>query len=235
MKKYLGLLSLLVSFVLQSQIKINYTIKSHVETYQLTLKIDVVNLTDDNYLLPFDVNGFKGYYDSEYCGVYNEKDYPYNFFAPTIMINRDYDQNYLYPESSRGHSDRESKENIKTLQVVADKEFHKINKWKKKHHFNSYEHAFKNYYITNNLLILKPHEKYSYEISVDLSNLFRTNTSFLYDAYFLEFSRYNLGLHLCITDDAYQWLTKEQKKKFEKYKFFLGTIKSNSISFEAYK
>lgn len=235
MKKYFGVIGLLVAIMLHSQLKINYVIKYQKETYQLKLKIDITNLTNDYYVLPFDTTGFKGYYENEYCGLYNEKDYPYKFFAPVIMISKEGSQNYIYPESSRGHYKNDSKEATKELEEVANKELAEVSKLQKKYHFKSYEDALKNYYITKNMLLLKPNEKYTYVTYLDLGSISRTNTSVLYDYYFLEFSKYILSLHLCITDDAYNWLTIKQKKKLNKYKFFTGTIKSNSLSFEAYK
>lgn len=236
MKKYIIFIGLLIVITIHSQVKINYTIESHIETYQLKLKIDITNSTNNYYILPFDITGFKGFYDTEYCGVYNDKDYPYRFFAPTVMINKEGSQEYIYPASTRGHYDgADSGKIIKEIERNADKEIKDINVLKNKYHFKSYEMAFKNYYITKNLLILNPHEKYSYAIYLDLGAITRTDSSTLYDYYFLEFSKYNLSLHLCITDDAYDWLTIKQKKKLSKYKFFTGTIKSNSFLFEAYK
>lgn len=236
MKIYITLISLLITVSLHSQIGINYIIKSQVETYRLNLKIEVINLTNDYYLLPFDVRGFKGFYDSEYCGVYNDKDYPYKFFAPTVMLKKEGEEDYIYPGSSRGHYNGEgSEKGIKELEKKANRELNEITKLKNKYSFKSYEDALKNYYITKNILLLKPHEKYSYEISLDLGTITRTNTSVLYDYYFLEFSKYNLSLDLCITKDAYDWLSVEQKEKLKKYKFFVGTIKSNRFLFKAYK
>ena len=219
-----------------SQIRIDYTVESQVETYRLKLKVNITNLTNDYYLLPFDIKGFKGFYDSEYCGIYNDTDYPYKFFAPIVMIKKEGDEDYIYPVSSMGHYDGEgSEKGIKELEKNAEKEKNEITELKNKYSFNSYGDALKNYYITKNILPLKPHEKYSYEISLDLGGISRTNTSVLYDYYFLEFSKYNLSLHLCITEDAYNWLTVDQKDKFKNYKFFIGTIKSNSFLFKAYK
>ncbi|WP_299178016.1 hypothetical protein [uncultured Chryseobacterium sp.] len=237
MKQFLVLINLYLGILIPSQISMQYIIESHIDNHQLNLKINVINRSSDYYIIPFDKNGFKGYYESEYCGVFDDKNYPYSFFAPTVMLKKENTTGYLFPGSSRGHvpEGEGAEEYMKKIQEIANKELQEIDKWKKKNHYKSYEDALKNRYITKNLLLLKPNEKYSYEIPLYISNITRANTSTLYDYYFLESARYTLELHLCIKEDAYNWLTEHQKKKLKKYKFFTGIIKSNDCSFKAYE
>jgi len=233
MKKYLIFFNILIFNFAFCQISIDYNIESNIETS--LLKINVTNNSNEYYMIPLDINGFKGYYESEYCGTFDDQDYPYKFFAPTIMLKKDTTDAYLIPNSSRGNMPEEVGEYIKDLEMVKNKELKDISGWKKKYHFITEKETIKNYYITKNLLFLKPHEKYTYTVTLDLGNIRRENTSILYDYYFFEFGKYNLALHLCITNDAYNWLTLKQKKKFKKYKFFTGLIKSNTFSVEPLK
>lgn len=235
MKEYIVFIFFFTITMFQSQINIDYSVVSHKENYQL--KINITNTSDDHYLLPFDITGFKAYYEFEYCGDFDDQDYPYKFFAPTVMLKEENTTDYLLPGSSRGHmpEGEGAEQYIKDLQAIASKQLKEIDNWKKKYHLRSYKDALKNYYITKNLLFLKPHEKYSYEIPLDLGTIARTSTSTLYDYYYLKFAKYDLSLHLCITTNAYNWLTKQQKKELRKYKLFKGVIKSNSYRFKAYE
>jgi hypothetical protein len=220
----------------QSQISINYSIVlKTTDAYQL--KINIKNNTDSYYAIPLDIKGFKGYYESEYCGTFDDEEYPYRFFAPTVMLKVENTVDYLFPSSARGHipEGEGAEKYITDLQKIANKELKEIREWKKKNHFKSNKDALQNRYITKNLLLLKPYEKFSYEIPLNLGNISRTNTSVLYDYYSLGFAKYDLSLHLCITENSYNWLTKQQKEKIKKYKLFTGVIKSNSHIFKAYE
>lgn len=237
MTKYIILIFFFISGIFQSQISFDYSVISQTDTYQLKLKIIIKNNTDSLFIVPLDTKGFRGYYESEYCGAFDEEEYPYKFFAPTVMLKEEDNKEYLFPNSSRGHmpEGRGAKKYINDLQKIASKELKDINNWKKKNHFKSNKEALQNRYITKNLLLLKPFEKYSYEILLDLGSIKRTGTSALYDYYSLGFKKYDLSLHLCITNNSYNWLTKQQKQQLKKYKLFTGILKSNSYVFEAYK
>ncbi|KNB61718.1 hypothetical protein AC804_10440 [Chryseobacterium sp. Hurlbut01] len=215
----------------------DYIIESQNELGQLKLKIIVTNKTDKPYLLPIDTSSFKGYYESEYCGIFEDQDYPYKFFAPTVMLKEENKQEYLFPGSSKGHLPEGdgSEEYIKSLINTANKEINEVEKWKKKYDLKNKKDAIKNYYLTKNLLFLKPNEKHVYTIVLELGNINRENASTLYDYYSFEFKKYFLALHLCITNDAYNWLTIKQKKRFKKFIFFTGTIRSNDVLFEPIK
>jgi len=235
MKKYLIFFNILIINFAFCQINIDYTIESDMDRYRL--KINVTNNSNEYYMIPLDMNGFKGYYESEYCGTFDDQNYPYKFFAPTVMLKKDNTDDYLFPNSSHGHmpEGEAAEKYIKVLEKIAKKELKEIDGWKKKHHFITEKETVKNYYITKNLLFLKPNEKYAYTVDLDLGDIRREIKSILYDYYYFESGKYNLALHLCITDDAYNWLTLKQKKKLKKYKFFIGTIKSNSILIEPVK
>lgn len=235
MKKYTLFIIAFAITMFHSQISMEYKIISHTDSYKL--KINITNVSDSYYLLPLDQNGFKAYYESEYCGNFNDQNYPYRFFAPTVMLSEQNTGDYLFPGSSRGHVPEGdgAEQYIQNLNKIASMDLNKIADWKRKYYFKDDKDAFKNFYITKNLLVLKPHEKYYYEISLDLANISRSSTSSLYDYYSLKFANYDLSLNLCITDDAYSWLTNKQKIKLKKYKFYKGIIKSNSIKFKAYE
>lgn len=236
MKKIITFIISFLAIMFHAQITMDYSVVSHIGSFQLQLKINIVNHSPNDYMIPFDKSGFKGYYESEYCGDFEDQDYPYKFFAPTVMLKEENKDDYLFPNSSRGHPPvgEGAEEYIQHLQEIVDNELNAIKDWKKKYSFKSYKSALENYYLTKNLLFLKPGERYTYEILLDLGSIARTSTSVLYDYYFFTFVKYDLSLHLCIKEDSYKWLTKHQKKEFKKYKTFKGIIKSNSYVFKAY-
>ncbi|WP_123905653.1 hypothetical protein [Chryseobacterium sp. ERMR1:04] len=234
MKKIL--LMLCFSTLYNSQIKFHFFVQKKISSGNYLLKLTIINETNDFYALPLDKSGFKAYYLSEYCEERNNIDTSYRYFSPTIMI-KETSKNELLEASSR------------MLDIVDDQRYSYMEKvelnkkerekvifnWMYKNNIDDILSAKRNFYLMNNLLLLKPKENISYNIELDINEILRSDLSTTYDYYILGFNNYSLSLDMCINKNIYLDLTKSQKIKLKKYKLFSGLIKSNYFSFEAYK
>ena len=108
----------------------------------------------------------------------------------------------------------------------------KIKNWKKKYHIKGdYKNIDINWYLYNQLKVLKSKKSITYlknfninEINIDLD----TYPSYYY--YHLDKNiDYPMFLEICIDKKIYDYLTPKQKEEFKGYKLFSGKIQSNEI------
>lgn len=195
------------------------------------MEITISNNTNDYYIVPFDQKGFKAYHSDEVCSNLNNLDYPYSFFAPTLML-KDIVHNSIEESSIRSyHGDILDDKNYQKLKKLEQENKNRIFKWKEKNKFSSQEDAIRNLYLYENLITLKPKEILNIKIELDVYNIRRGDTYF-YDYYILTNNKkYDLSINLCADESIYNYLTEKQKVKFKKYKLFTGQIESNKISY----
>lgn len=236
MKKILFILSLVTSLLYSSQIKFHFFIQKKISTGKYLLKLTLTNTTDYFYALPLDKSGFKAYYASEYCEDPKNTATSYKYFSPAVMI-RETSKNELLEASSRMLDvvDDQVDKYVKKVEHNKESREKMLLSWKYRNSIDNALGVERNYYLISNLLMLKPKESISYSINLDLNEIFRSDMSTIYDYYVLGFNNYSLSLNLCINENIYLDLTKDQKIKLKKYKLFSGLIKSNDFSFDTYK
>jgi len=195
------------------------------------MEITISNNTNDYYIVPFDQKGFKAYHSDEVCSNLNNLDYPYSFFAPTLILKDSIDNNIEESSIRSYHLDVLNNRNSQKLKKIEQENKNRILKWKEKNNFSSKEDAIRNLYLYENLIMLKPREVLNIKIELDVYNLRRGNTYF-YDYYILTNNKkYNLSINLCVDKDIYKYLTGKQGKRFERYKLFSGQIESNVLHY----
>lgn len=197
----------------------------------LKMMVTIINQTNEYYAVPFDKKGFKGYNNEELCSNLNTLDYSHRFFAPALIFKDPQNDSIMESLIGNYHVNRLNDKNTKRIKDEELKEKERILKWKKQNNFASDTDAVRNLYVSENLVLLKPHQKLNIEMEIDVYNIRRGNTYF-YNYYVLtNGKKYNLYVNVCADKNIYNYLTEEQKKSLQKYKLFTGNIKSNSLSY----
>ncbi len=192
--------------------------------------IDITNLTNDYYALPLDKEKFKGYNVDELSNEITSFDHSYNFFAPTLLF-KDTTTNEPLTVLMRSYDIGEDEYLIKKIDKKEIKERRKIAKWKKENNLKSDFEAKRNMFVMDHLIFFAPKQKMRLKIKLDIFDIRRGDT-FFYDYYILnDKTNYDLSIQLTINNNIYNYLTDQQKKGLQKYIFFTGNLKSNSISF----
>ncbi|MFS4430656.1 hypothetical protein [Chryseobacterium sp. S90] len=211
----------------KAQIKINWQLDSQKKIANITL----YNESNENIIIPIDTTSLQPYYSDNYNIIQHEWIDQYPFFGLTINIYDNCEQKnvetYLHSEI-----DLSEFEKIKIKNDSIKKEFNvKIEKWGKKNNVPKSDVKI-NYYIMNNLLLLKPQEKIVFHVPFNLKNITNRDVGPLQGFYVLDNEKENIGyLSISIDKEAYiKYLTKSQRKKLNRYKLFTGSIKSNKIN-----
>jgi hypothetical protein len=208
----------------KAQIKINWQLDSQKKIANITL----YNESNENIIIPIDTTSLQPYYSDNYNIIQHEWIDQYPFFGLTINIYDNFEQKnvetYLHSEI-----DLAEFEKIKIKTDSIKKEFNlKIEKCGKKNNILKAD-AKINYYIMNNLLLIKPQEKIIFHVPFNLKNITNRDVGPLQGFYVLDNEKENIGyLSISIDKEAYlKYLTKSQRKKLNRYKLFTGSIKSN--------
>lgn len=189
------------------------------------------NESNENIIIPIDTTSLQPYYSDNYNIIQHEWIDQYPFFGLTINIYDNFEQKnvetYLHSEL-----DLSDFKKIKIKNDSIKKEFNvKIEKWGKKNNVPKSDVKI-NYYIMNNLLLLKPQEKIVFHVLFNLKNITNRDVGPLQGFYVLDNEKENIGyLSISIDKEAYiKYLTKSQRQKLNRYKLFTGSIKSNKIN-----
>jgi hypothetical protein len=234
MKNLLLILCFGFSALYNAQIKFELSVQEKINIGKYLLKLTIINETNDFYALPLDRSGFKAYYSSEYCEDQNNIDSSYRYLSPSVMLKQASKNEFLEASSRKLEvPDKQLHDYIQRMEIKKKEQEKKLSDWKHKN--NILTNTQRNYYLMNSLLMLKPKESVSYNISLDINEISRSDLSPSYDYYILGFNNYSLSLDICINKDIYLDVTENQKIKLKKYKLFSGLIKSNNFSFNAYK
>lgn len=200
---------------------------------QLKLEVRVVNSianviikndSKENFVFPVDRFHFRPY--EAKCDTFS--DYESEFPSFGVMVNiisadnkrEDYVQGYKYVDNIDS-----IKQDIETKRDELQK---KIKDWGASNDIKDYGLALINYNLNNNLIYLKPYEKISFNIKLDLNNI--TDQELIFYNYILDKTKsYKFYLSLCNYNQINKYLTSSQKIKLKKYKLFTGSIESNKI------
>jgi hypothetical protein len=213
---------LLMPIAFKSQINIDYSIKKIDGTRKHILKINIVNNTDKNYILPIDTTGFRVYYPDEPSS---------NFYYDSadrglgIMPLFKYNKEYIMGESRSHHLQEIDVDNslVSRLDGLKRNNENNLIKWMKKYNINDELSAKKNMYLFKHIIFLKPHQNFSFEKVFDFLGF--NETELYYNMYPLEPERvYEFSLSYHIDKKIYSNLTKEQKISLRGYTFFSGTV-----------
>ncbi|KFF20870.1 hypothetical protein [Chryseobacterium sp. JM1] len=230
MKKLIILILFFSSIISFGQIDIKIVSLEKSSSSRGEMVIDIINLTNDYYALPLDKKKFKGYNSDELGNEITSFDHPYNFFAPVLLF-KDSVANEPLTVLMRSYDVGEDEYLINKINKKDIKERRQIAKWKKENNLQNDFEAKRNMLVMDHLIFLAPKEKMRLKIKLDIFDIRRGDT-FFYDYYLLnDKTNYDLSIQLTIDNNVYNYLTDEQKKKFKKYIFFTGALKSNSISF----
>ncbi|MBW8361002.1 MAG: hypothetical protein K0M56_02305 [Kaistella sp.] len=229
MKNYCTLLGVLLFSTVTAQITHQVTVIKKISHSKFIIKAEFINESDQTYIIPLDTTGLKAYYPDEICGM-DQMEFPYKYFAPAVLLHNQKGENvhanlksYNVPEESMSLLSKEFdslRQQYKT----------RISEWAKKEHISDFKTAEQNFYIMNNLIVLKPGKSFTYEIVLDLYKVNRSELFLNFDSYMLTVnSTFTFRSLLCADKNIYSYLTKKQKKQLKKYKLFKGIIESNRI------
>lgn len=231
MKLVLSITTLFIHVLFFGQIEIKICSLKKVSPDKENITINITNLTNDYYALPFDKKGFKGNNIDEICSDLKDLDYPHRFFALSLMF-KDRIKGEPIESLLRSYHLQNFDENT-INQINSSSNIHKqeVLKWQEKNNLKLELDAERNFYIMNNLLLLAPKEKVTLNLNMNVYEIKRGDTMF-YDYYNLENKKeYDFNVILCADKGIYNYLTDVQKAKLKKYTFFVGKIESNKISY----
>lgn len=231
MKKYF-IIFFLISFYgkLLSQIGLKIEVIDRVKD-NYTLEVRIKNASEDNYILPIDIEKYRLYMPEDICFNIEEVGItPFLGFIPKIIskeqtgflegmvVNKDVLDKKLLRFSNR-KSIVESRKKKKELSL-----------WKRVNHINkSRDWVEINKYLYNNILVLESKQEMVFVRKFNPNKIDEVSESFLY-YYFLEKGKdYQLFFEVCISPSINDYLTLLQKESFKNYKLYTGIIKSNQI------
>ena len=199
---------------------------------EYVFEINLSNNSDYDYIIPIDTANYRYYFPEETCAnFYRLENYP----DLGIIFKIKNEKNEYMDSLLSGFIHLTEEELLAVSKKRKEKErIHreKIKNWKKKYHIKGdYKNIDINWYLYNQLKVLKSKKSITYlknfninEINIDLD----TYPSYYY--YHLDKNiDYPMFLEICIDEKIYNHLTQKQKEEFKNYKFFSGKIQSNEI------
>ena len=199
---------------------------------EYVFEINLSNNSDYDYIIPIDTANYRYYFPEETCAnFYRLENYP----DLGIIFKIKNEKNEYMDSLLSGFIHLTEEELLAVSKKRKEKErIHreKIKNWKKKYHIKGdYKNIDINWYLYNQLKVLKSKKSITYlknfninEINIDLD----TYPSYYY--YHLDKNvDYPMFLEICIDEKIYDHLTQKQKEEFKNYKFFSGKIQSNEI------
>lgn len=218
--KYLIVILTFIFLPLFGQIKLEFYLIDSVA------HVTIYNNSKNNYALPIDQYHFRPY--EKDCDAFSDHEAEFPDFG--LMLNvvdpDDKKEEYVIGYNKTDDSNSLAKE----IQSKRDNLKQMVLTWGKTNNIKDYKLAFMNYRLMNNLIYLKPGEKTSFKIKLNLYNI--TAQELIFYNYILEKSKkYKLYLSLCRGKNVNQYLTSVQKRKLKEYKIYSGTLESNSIQF----
>lgn len=223
--------------IIYSQIKFTASIVKTIDNHTYILKVNLTNQSQENYAIPIDTTGFRAYYSPQIC---SKIDYPDKYFAPVLLFKEEKSDVYIQANSGSYDLYEPIIENLeKQAAIKLQKRKNIIKNWMIKNQFKTIEEAEENYNVVNNIVFLKPKQKFSYELRLDISDIRHSEISLNHDRYYLnKNNNYFFSLSICIDKSVYKLLTNQQIKQNKEYKFYHGRLDSNIINFyidEIYK
>lgn len=208
--------------VCNAQIKINWTYAKGKEVADVC----IFNDSDEYIVLPLDKRSLKPYFENQ-CSM-TDYEFPYPILGLTLLVENAGEKMVGNIHSIEIPEGDDFSRILKERRESNKKYVAYLKKWGEKNNFSNLNDAKINYYLFNNLIIMKPKQKLKFKIDVNFENI--TNQKYIYYYYPIDFLMKNeTKLSICIDSSIYDNLTVEQKKKFDKYKFFTGKVESNTV------
>lgn len=231
MSKYISFILFFIFSNFYSQLAMSIEVLEKNEKI-ISFKINIINDSSQNYVLPIDTAGFKTYMSGNACSEFLFiRNFPDLGFVPMIR----YKNSYI--ESISGHTEVSPnylKPFLESEKQYKMKQGKVLKNWKKSFHlYNKNENWVRtNEYLYNHLQIIKSKEMISFIKTIDIDKINYKNDLYLYNFYPLEKNtKYNFFIKICIDRSIFNFLTEEQKEKFKNSTFFDGELKSNEIEF----
>lgn len=234
MHKLISITIFFVSILMYSQVEIKI---SPVENFNNLkyLDIDIYNNSNEVYIIPLDtldLRPFDNYYKWK---NFDNAEIIYGSLSLTLFVKEKNDIDYLSAIFKSPHIDEQKLNQMeKQFSIESKLKSKKLEKWRKKNKIDNGINVEKNFYLVNNLIIIKPKQKLTIHRKID--NEFRQE---ILRSYILDYiyamkgnTDYEIFIQLDVPQDINKFLTKKQRKKIKKFKIFEGQVKSNLIPFK---
>lgn len=216
--KYYTLILVLLSSLLSGQLELSVTLQNSMA------EITIYNKSGENYMFPLDRNHLRPY--EKNCDAFYDYELNYPIYGLMTNIINSSGENVDYAIGHQRFNDIKELED--DILVKKNKIKKIVNEWGSKNNIKNFNVAYVNYSLLSNLVFIKPYEKISFKVKVDLYNI--TNQKTIYYNYILNKSEnYHFYLSFCEYKNLDKYLTPAQKKQLNEYKFFYGKLKSNII------
>lgn len=218
MVKYVILILTVLSSLVSAQLRLE------VKLVDSVAEVIIINESKEQYILPIDKTHLRPY--EKNCNTFSEYESEFPSFGLMIHLMDSSDKYQDYVTGYKSFDDIKSVE--ENIDIKREKLRETVRKWGDKNNIKDYNIAYVNYNLINNLICIKPNQKISFKVKVDLYNI--TNQELIFYSYSRkDTENYNFSLSLCSYYDLDKYLTSSQKKKFSKYIFFHGKLESNKI------
>ncbi|QQV02987.1 MULTISPECIES: hypothetical protein [Chryseobacterium] len=222
------LLLYLFAICAYSQIKLIITPQDQKCMSDCKIKITLKNVSKDDYIIPIDTSGLKAFdrnifwldfkhskrVDKSLCVELLLKEKSSDTILEAVTRKKDIDLNTNHLDSLFSV--------IKKEKTIYEE---KIHVWKSENNIKDIWKAEKNMYIIQNLLFLKSKKQFSYYVDFDTSFDLENNYSSEESYYIIQpQKKYDAIIKLTVPFDITSYLTKEQIKRYKKYKIFKGDI-----------
>ena len=196
------------------------------------LKIEVINDSDYDYIIPIDTANYRYYFPEETCAnFYRLENYP----DLGIIFKIKNKKNEYMESLLSGFIHLTEEELLAISEKEKEKErIHreKIKNWKRKYHIKGdYKNIDINWYLYNQLKVLKSKKSITYLKNFNINDInigLDIDSSYYY--YHLDKNvDYPMFLEICTDKKIYDYLTPKQKEEFKGYRLFSGKIQSNEI------
>ena len=232
MRNILFIVIFFIYNTLFSQISMKVSVFSKKEDDYM-LKIEVINDSDYDYIIPIDTANYRYYFPEETCtNFYRLENYP----DLGIIFKIKNKKNEYMDSLLSGFIHLTEEELLAISEKEKEKErIHreKIKNWKRKYHIKGdYKNIDINWYLYNQLKVLKSKKSITYLKNFNINNInigLDINSSSYYYYHLDKNVDYPMFLEICIDEKIYDYLTPKQKEEFKGYRFFSGKIQSNEI------
>lgn len=221
--KYFIISFLCLYNICNSQVSISWTYSKA----NKTAEINIYNNSNHDIVLPLDSKSLKPYQEDQ-CSI-SDYEFPYPILGLTLLVNNSNEKivgnisNIEIPDN-----DNDFKKIVAERDSINNEYLSLIKKWSNKNKLTDLGFAKVNYYLTNNLIILKSKKSIRFKANVDFDNI--TTQKYISYNYSIDWSKKNeVSLSFCIDQSVYNYLTEKQKLKLKKYRLFTGNIQSNKI------
>lgn len=190
--------------------------------------VSIQNNSSENYAFPIEMTNVKPYYENDNVCEYFIQYHPaWHSLSLSLKLTDVTTGEILEPQNTHVSIDYDQlykclKENDSTLSEE------NIGNWQTKYKIVDKEKAKLNYYIYNNLILLKPGQIIRFRVLIDTTNI-STELYFIKRYDIKPDTKYLYQLYTEIADCTYDSLTPEQKKELKDYNLFKGKVSSNAF------